>query len=361
MPTLRVIVDDVLSPNHDGEGRYAEELTRQLIATAPRGSFVSGITAVTSEEEHADLRRRLPGLNELYTSPLSRRQLAAAWQHGFNALPGKGLIHATSLLAPLRRHDRASSPESQIAVTIHDALAWTHPESLPPATVRWQRAMGRRAERYADAVVVPTHAVAAVLSDHLRFDDRVRVIGGAAPRPVSPADIELPERYLLTTIGASSESGFTELLTALDDPQLLGLPLHVIVPAGVREPDEHPRVTSWIAPTEQVQRALFERATVFVSPTVAEGFWLPLLQAMAVGTPVVHSDAPALSEVAAGAGVEVVRADADGYPFRLATAVAEVLDDPELQQSLRVSGIDRAHAFSWRDSAEKVWQLHADL
>jgi hypothetical protein len=57
----------------------------------------------------------------------------------------------------------------------------------------------------------------------------------------------------------------------------------------------------------------------------------------------------------------VPRDDAAGYPERLAEALARVVGDRELAERLSVSGVDRARAFSWRDSAEKVWQLHADI
>ncbi|MEO6117219.1 MAG: glycosyltransferase family 1 protein, partial [Pseudolysinimonas sp.] len=75
---------------------------------------------------------------------------------------------------------------------------------------------------------------------------------------------------------------------------------------------------------------------------------------------VIHSDSPALIEVAADAGIVIPRDDpdeADGY----ASAIREVLGDDELRARLSLAARDRARAFSWRDSAEKVWQLHADL
>jgi glycosyltransferase involved in cell wall biosynthesis len=103
------------------------------------------------------------------------------------------------------------------------------------------------------------------------------------------------------------------------------------------------------------------RATAFVFPSIAEGFGLPVLEAMSLGTPVIHSDVPALIEVAADAGIVVEREDAAGYPERLAAAIGSVASDPALAERLRFQGIDRSHAFSWRTSAEKVWQLHADL
>jgi len=179
MATLRVIIDQIVAPVPGGIGRYAEELTRQLIRTAPRGAKVAGIVSASPEPDYAEIAERLPGLSELYKSPLARRELAAAWAHGFTRLPGSGLVHATSLLAPLRRHDRLAQPGDQTIVTIHDAVPWTHPETLTSRGVSWHKTMAKRAERYADAIVVPTHAVADELSGILDIADRVRVIGGA--------------------------------------------------------------------------------------------------------------------------------------------------------------------------------------
>ena len=58
-------------------------------------------------------------------------------------------------------------------VTIHDAVPWTHPETLTRNDVWWHKAMAKRAHRFADAVVVPTHAVAGKLNEVMDFGDRV--------------------------------------------------------------------------------------------------------------------------------------------------------------------------------------------
>ncbi|MBX9719461.1 MAG: glycosyltransferase, partial [Microbacteriaceae bacterium] len=105
----------------------------------------------------------------------------------------------------------------------------------------------------------------------------------------------------------------------------------------------------------------YARAAVVAVPALSAGSGLVALEAMSLGAPVVHSDAPALLEVCSDAGVVVARDDAEGYPARLAEAVRSVLDDSALAAELAVRGRDRARAFSWRDSAEKTWQLHADL
>ena len=379
MITLRVIVDQILAPVPGGIGRYAEELTRQLIETAPAGADVAGIVSASTEEQYATLTDRLPGLGNLYKSPLARRELSLAWQHGFTVLPGKGMVHATSMLAPLYRHDRVNSAGNQTAITIHDVIPWTNPETLTPRGVSWHKAMAARAFKYADAVVVPTHAVAGELAEIFDFGDRIRVIGGAVSSKLAlPLDadaraieLDLPERYLLTVGTLEPRKGLDPLIRALALPQTEGLPLLVVGPAGWGDVDvatiardaglaeDRVRTLGYVSDPDLA--VLLSRATAFVFPSLAEGFGLPVLEALSLGTPVIHSDVPAVVEVASDAGLVVEREDAAGYPERLAEAIGRVISDGELRNHLKYQGIDRSHAFSWRASAEKVWQLHADL
>ncbi|MCC6854895.1 MAG: glycosyltransferase family 1 protein, partial [Microbacteriaceae bacterium] len=106
MTTLRVIVDEMLSGAPGGVSRYAEELTRALISTAPKGVAIEGLVSASTEPEYERITERLPGLATLYKSALQRRELSSAWQHGFTRLPGTGMVHAPSLFAPLAKHDR---------------------------------------------------------------------------------------------------------------------------------------------------------------------------------------------------------------------------------------------------------------
>nr|WP_211161216.1 glycosyltransferase family 1 protein [Microcella alkalica] len=376
---MRVILDRAGEESPSGIGRYALELTRQLIATAPRGCEVLGVVPASPEPEYDRLERELPGLAGLHKSALDRRQLRAAWQHGFTRLPGGGMVHSPSLLAPLRRHDRVESPGDQMVVTIHDAVAWTHPETVHPARASWIRAMARRAQRYADAVVVPTHAVAEQLGEVLNLGDRVRVIAGAVSSTLVLGDdaderaerLGLPDRYVLGVGPFEPRKGTRELLWALADTAAPSIPLVLAGPTGDADVDiASVRADARLAPDRVLAlgalddadlAVVYDRAAALVVPSLAEGFPLPVLEAMSLGTPVVHSDAPALLEVAADAGLVVPRADFAGYPRRIAEALRRVLEEPLLAEELVVRGHDRVRAFSWRDSAEKTWQLHADL
>ncbi|MET0861299.1 MAG: glycosyltransferase family 1 protein [Microbacterium sp.] len=377
MTTLRVVVDQMVTPLPNGLARYTEELTRALIQTAPRGCSVEGIVSALPPEKIAAVEEALPGLAELHRTTLPRRELAAAWQLGIVPTLGSGMIHSPSLLAPLRRHDRAFDA-TQVIVTIHDTLPWTHPKSLTPTTVAWQKGMLKRARKHADAIVVPTHAVAEQLAEIVDFGDRVRVIPGAVATSLTlPLDaewraskLELPDEYILTVGSLDPRRGITSLISGLGMAGAPDLPVLVLGPdtwgelslavvadeAGL--PEDRVRALGYLSDADLA--VVLDRASVFVYPSLQEGFGLPLIEAFSFGTPVVHSDDPALMEVAGGAGVAVERGK-KGYAERLAAAVASVLSDTERAQRLRIAGQDRARSFSWRDSAERVWALHADL
>jgi len=372
MTTLRVIIDEMLSPTAGGASRYTAELAPELILTAPRGCAVEGFVSASTEADYARVTEALPGLAALHKSSLARRELRQAWQHGFTRLPGTGMVHATSLFAPLARHDRLNDGD-QIAVTFHDALAWTNPETLSPRDVSWHKSMAKRAEKYADAIVAPSHAVADQLADLLDFGDRIRVISGAASTTLVPGDdaderaaqLGLPDRYVLAIGSLEPRRGIDQLVRGM---------AHVDVPLLIVGPTEHDlgailaesglpegRVRA-LGPLNNENLAVaLDRASVFAYPNLEEGFGMPVLEAFTLGTPVVHSDAPALLELATDAGYTVEREDEATYPERLAGAINQILGDGELAERLKYSGMDRARAYTWRSTAEKVWALHADL
>ena len=379
MTTLRVIVDQLVAPVPGGIGRYTEELTRALIDTAPNGCDVAGIVSASPHADYEKIGALLPGLSELFRTSLARRELELAWQCGLTRLPGSGMVHATGLFAPLFRHDRTANVGDQIAVTVHDVIPWSHPEGMTSRRIGWYKSMAKRAHRYADAVVVPTHAVARSLGEILNFGDRIRVIGGAVScklalpvdAEVRAAILELPDKYLLSIGTLEPRKGIAALIRAMTRPELDDYTLliagpersngHEIATLAAEARLELGRVRTLGYLTDADLAVVLDRAKVFVFPSIAEGFGLPIIEAFSLGTPVVHSDDPAAVEVSAGAGLTVAQNPPEQYFERLADAVIFILQNPRQAKKMGVAGQDRARAFSWRDSAEQVWQLHADL
>src|ERR1700730_3099689 len=94
----------------------------------------------------------------------------------------------------------------------------------------------------------------------------------------------------------------------------------------------------------------YNAARLFAFPSLYEGFGLPVLEAMACGTPVITSTAASLPEVAGQAAVLVPPQDTD----RLAQEMERVLDDPQRQMEMRAAGRIQASRFSWRAMTDQT-------
>jgi glycosyltransferase involved in cell wall biosynthesis len=357
------LLEQCLAPVPGGTGRYSREVAAALARFGPAGS-VHGVVALHREVSAATV----PGVVGPRRLPLPRRALVAAWERGRGpAVPGD-VVHAPTPLAPARRR-------RPLVVTVHDAVPWTHPETLTPRGVRWHRAVVERAARTADLVVVPTQAVAAELGRHVHLTaDRLLVVGEgvsgdlALPHdaPERAARLALPERYLLTVATLEPRKGLAELIAALGRPGAPDLPLLCAGQPGWGGSDPLRLAAAAGLPAGRVRllgrvpdgdlAVLLDRATALVVPSRAEGFGLPLLEAMAAGVPVLASTAPALVEVAGGAALHSSLA-----PDGLAEALAEVVGDEGLRERLRQAGRQRATAYTWDGAARQLWSAYSAL
>jgi len=106
-----------------------------------------------------------------------------------------------------------------------------------------------------------------------------------------------------------------------------------------------------------VLRIFYDRAKVFVFPSLYEGFGLPPLEAMAHGTPVVTSNAPSLPEVVGKAAVLVNPENV----FDIMHAVHRVLLDTPLRERLKRAGYEQSLSYSWESSVERIRQAYEEV
>jgi glycosyltransferase involved in cell wall biosynthesis len=236
--------------------------------------------------------------------------------------------------------------------------------------------MAERAARTADAVVVPTRAVADAL--HHRLDlRRVEVIGegvtGALARlPADAADrarrLSLPASgYLLSLATIEPRKGLDVLLAALAGGGGPDLPLVVVGQPGWGGVDPaRAALDLGLAPgTVRLLGRLSDAdlsvalagATALVVPSRAEGFGLPVLEGMAAGVPVVTSEDPALVEVGGSATRRAPVGDAPA----LARVLSEVADDARLRAEMSEEGRRRAALFTWDGVAVELENLYRAL
>jgi glycosyltransferase involved in cell wall biosynthesis len=358
-----LVVDQLFASVPGGTGRYAGELAAALALTVPAESSLQYWSAW-----HRPNPPAVGGVPAIRQLPLARKVLSRMWERGLGPAPRDAdVVHATTLLVPPKRR-------AELVVTIHDVVPWTHPETLTTRGLAFHRRMGARAAREADLIVTPTFAVAdqirAILSPgaeviavHPGFSSALSVPVDAGERRAR--QVRAGE-YLLFVGTAEPRKGLDTLLDALLEPALKEATLVVVGPrgwggvdvsqdAGARGIGDRVTVTGRLDDADLA--SLYAGASLVVMPSRAEGFGLPVLEAMALGVPVVTSDDPALREVGGGA-TEVFPI---GDPQALSTAIARVLSDAVLRTQMIEAGRVRAKDFDWLSSARTLWSLYARL
>ncbi len=369
--TLRVVLDQVVAPTHADLGMASRELTRAVISTAPSGCDVAAIVPSVADASAA-LESAVPGLVDVTRSSLQRRELAASWQLGIAPGIGGGMIHSPTSLAPLVKHDRVHDND-QIVVTMWELDAWERAAEMPRTAVTWHKAMLKRAVKHADAVVVPTHALADRLAEIAVLGDRVRVIAGAAPAAFAvPTDdvgrrraLDIPDGVLVVAGSSADSSRLAEAFGAVASS---GSDLPVVV-VDAPEGDE-PAVVELAAASglaegrvhvrgaldDADRAAVFGGAVALLAPSQLSGFPWRVVEALAIGVPVIAADSPSHREVVWDGGV-MASAEEGGF----AEALTALLGSAAAVERQAVLAADRGRAFSWLGAAERVWQLHADL
>lgn len=362
-----VIMEQALAPVPGGTGRYTVELAAALARTGGADDAVTGWTALHRDTGPA----AVVGVTGPRRFALGRRALIAAWERGLPPAPhGADVVHAPTPLFPPRRRP--------LVVTVHDTVPWTHPETLTARGARWHRDMVQRAARVADAIAVPTQTVADEVATLLpELDGRVHVLGAgvAAALRVEPEpayaervaqQLQLPDTFVFSLATLEPRKGLDVLVEALARvpaaPPLLvvGQPGWggVDLPGAAQRaglPPGQVRALGRLSDAEL--NVVLRRAALLVAPSRAEGFGLPVAEAMAAGTPVICSDAPALVEVAGPAALVVARDSAE----ELAEGITTVLTDDALRRRLIEAGLERSRRYDWDDVARRAWALYRSV
>ncbi len=309
-------------------------------------------------------RRRGAVLRHWWADPrwiqaLGRRGCRAEWFAGPH-----DLIHAPEPCWSLPGRGR-------LVVTCHDLMFHHHPQYLAPGwSDRLLRGMERARSQAAfwicdsaftrddlvDAYGVSPGRTAVV---HLGVDERFRRLGeaaggegaeaGEAARFLFLGSVEPKKNLglLLEALGLAAERG---LRASLDIAGRAGWENELVRRAVDSRPELRDRVRFLGFVADAELPGLVASARALVLPSRFEGFGMPVVEAMAAGTPVLCSDRGSLPEVAGGAARHFHPDDAEG----LAELLLELEQDAQLRQEMRQAGRRRADDFSWSRCARET-------
>jgi len=339
--------------NHAGTGAYVRNLLAalsSLTADADLEIVTVRMDSRPAQMQRGGLRRRI---GVLYRSTLGRNIELPARVRSI----GASLFHGTDNLLPM------FSPVPAV-VTVYDTAVHDFPEAFN----LWQRVeyhlmLKASLQRAVRVLTISESAKQDIVRKFGAKEEKIHAIPLAASDVFRPVNHSLVEeikaryglsRYILTIGTLEPRKNHVGLIAAFEEArrrgQLNGVTLvHVgsvgwKLPTGLSEVMQRGgdvRFLGHVPLTDLI--ALLSGADVMAYPSFYEGFGLPILEAMQVGTPVLCSDIPVFREVAGNAGLLV-----DPYSISsIADGLIHMMNDADLRLQLRNAGLDRSKLFSW--------------
>jgi glycosyltransferase involved in cell wall biosynthesis len=285
-----------------------------------------------------------------------------------------GLFHATDFVLP------PTLPHTRTLLTVHDLSFVRVPESASPRLKAYLDMVVPRSVKRADYVLADSLATKLDIVNLYGIGaEQVEVLLSGVDPVFCPDNstnfLTIREKYqlgdspYLFAVGTvQPRKNYARLIEALSILRAAGLDIELVIAGGkgwLEDPiyaaldqfEMRPYVHFiGFAPEEDLP-SLYSNALCSVFPSLYEGFGLPILEAMACGTPVVTSNVSSMPEVAGDAALLVDPCDVAA----IAHAVQVVIEDSNLRQSLSQRGLERAKQFTWEKSAQQLLQVYQRL
>ncbi len=298
-----------------------------------------------------------PGL-DVERIPLPGRALAESWSRmdrvSIDRWVRADVVHCPAYVMPKTSAARV--------VTIHDLAFVRHPEWFTPNGVRYFTRFLDRVRASDTVVIAPSQTTADDCVARGIDESRIHVIGWGidvvAATDGGVADVRerysLPDTFVLFVGTVEPRKNLGVLLEAMK--MIPDAPLVIVGPAGWGDVSLGDATVLGNVPDADIG-PLMAAATVLAYPSHFEGFGLPVLEAMAQGTPVVVTQRTAPAELAGDAGIAIDTHD----PKTVADALREVLDAPGERARLGERARKQADRFTWDETARAHAAIYEEL
>lgn len=329
---MRIVVDATpLSHPRTGVGNYLRGSLLGLAEAAGERHEIVAFAAVSMLSRHRleDALAGIPVQRRLVTLPPSAHLWRTIWSRlgvpAVERLAGPfDVFHFSDWMYPRQRGGLRST-------IVHDLIPLHHPEWVHPRTRRQNLAKYRHAARTCDVIVTISAFTADDIAERLGFPrERIVVAYPGVDERFTPEGPKRDGEYVFMLAPNDPRKNHANLAEAIELVRRRRPQLELVAPAQVSD-DELP--------------ALYRGASVFAYPSFFEGFGIPILEAMASGTPVVASDHPSLHEASGDAAIRVDPKSPEAIADGIERALAE-------GQSLSVRGLEHARRFTWRACGE---------
>jgi glycosyltransferase involved in cell wall biosynthesis len=282
------------------------------------------------------------------------------WWYPFRGRRLAGRLEADIYHCPTPRAP-ATRGRIPLVVTIHDLASFRFPETLTTWTRHYERTMLPRVASAADRILTPSADTADDVQTILRVAaEKIRVVPNGVDadffrRTESGRPFSFP--YVLFVGTPQPRKNLARLSAAVQRLHALGHDLRLVVAGADGWGDVQltgSRVEAVGRVSDERLRILYQHAECLALVSLHEGFGLPALEAMAMGTPVVASNTAALPEVVGTAGVLV-------DPLNIDAIAAGILEAIARRDELGEAGRNRASAYSWELAAERTTAVYREL
>jgi glycosyltransferase involved in cell wall biosynthesis len=338
---------------------HARRLVPALAAARPD---VEWLAVVPSEAADVDFG---PGVTRVRTTVQGRSRARRVLAE--QVLLPRLVRHDVDLLHSLASSAPAHAPAAQV-VTIHDVNYAIAPQAHTALMRAGQRVVVPLAARAADRIITVSEFARDAIVAELGVDrDQIDVVhnggglpvGPATPEPELRARLEFGDAPFVLCVSARRPHKNLERLVAAVG-RLRAQPAPLLVVPGYPTPFDaelervaaahgvggRVRLLRWVDDADL--EGLYRAAAVFVFPSLAEGFGLPVLEAMARGVPVLCARASSLPEVAGDAARYFDPLDTDA----IVAALDKLLANPDEAARLARAGPERARRFTWERAAQ---------
>jgi glycosyltransferase involved in cell wall biosynthesis len=253
------------------------------------------------------------------------------------------VLHCPTFRGPLK------PPGMPVAVTVHDLAVLRHPETFNQWTRRYSRSCVPRVVRAASRVIAVSEFTKQELVDLLGTpEDKITVVPNGVADVFSPNGPAAEGDYVLAVGTLEPRKNLERVAQAA---RLAGAELRVVGARGWGGVD----ASGWVGRVSDEQLArLYRGARSLVYASLYEGFGLPIVEAMACGTPVVTSAGGATEETAGGAAVLVDPRDVDAI-------AAGIVEAETRRDELRRLGYEHARAFTWDAATRATTQVYREV